>query len=448
MKILKSYKFRLKPTKEQAAMLKQHGGNVRFVWNKLLEYSNKQYENIHLFPFQSDLQKQIVRLKTQYPFIKISHSQPIQINAQKLSRVFSKVFKPETIQERNKKIAIAKQEKNEKLREKKLIKAENYGFPKFKHKNQNNDNLFYPQYFEIRKSRISFPKLGWIDYIKHREILGKPLFVSIVQDGNQYYVSITCELKTKEKQKSILDKANIVGIDVGLTTFATLSDGTTIENPRTLKIHLKKLRRENKSLSRKEFKETGETTSYGKSIKKSSANRNKQIIKVQKAYRKVRNIRKDFLHKTTHDIITKYDGVVIETLDILGMLKKNKKAMNRSILDVSWYEFGGMLYYKSVWNSKYFCKIDQYFPSTQKCSQCGAIAHLSLKDRVYVCPICKAVLGRDPNASINIKNEGMRILRNTVATTGIQACGPTALAVGLKQEQVVDNSAMALAIAV
>jgi putative transposase len=245
-----------------------------------------------------------------------------------------------------------------------------------------------------------------------------------------------CELEIKEKAKPELDKANIAGIDVGLDVFAVLSDGAEIKNPRTLKRYLKKLRRENRRLARKELKDTGRKTLYGKEIKDSSKNRDKQIIKVQNVHRKIRNIRKDFLHQTSHHIITTYDGVITETLDILGMLKQNGRAMNRSISDVSWYEFIRQLEYKSICNSKYFCKIDQYFPSTQKCSRCGSLAHLELKDRVYTCPVCGLVMGRDFNSSINIKNEGMRILINTLATQrGINACGSDAVASGVKQEK-------------
>ena len=177
----------------------------------------------------------------------------------------------------------------------------------------------------------------------------------------------------------------------------------------------------------------------------------KQVLKVQKLHRKIRNARKDFLHKTTHYIITKYDGVALEDLDIKGMLekkRKNRRAMNRSTSDVSWYEFGRQVEYKSIWNSKYFCKINRYYPSTQLCSRCGNISHLSLKDRVYVCPHCGLVMGRDPNASLNIRDEGIRKLKNTLATRGIQARGSGPVGLGKKQEQVVINSALALANAV
>jgi putative transposase len=441
MIINKAYKFRLYPTKEQVAMLRQHGGNVRFVWNKILQYANTTKEELGKYPTQNDYQKHIIQLKKENEFIKETHSQPIQVNAMRLSNTFARAFKPEVIAERNKKIAKANEIKDIKKKEKALAKALNFGFPKFKSKNKCSDSIFYPQNFIVKKSRIFLPKLKWINYTKHTEIEGTQKSVTITQDGNQYYISITVELEIKDKPKVSLDQANkgeaanIVGIDVGLKNFATLSDGTIIKNPRTLKKYLKKLRRANKKLDRQELKEIGQKTCFGKEIKKSSNNRNKQVIEIQRVYRKIRNIRKDFLHKTSYHIITKYDGVILEDLDIKEMLKKNGKAMNRSISDVSWYEFGRMLNYKSEWYSKYFCQVSQYFPSTQKCSKCDGIAYLSLKDREYICPSCGARMDRDLNAAINIKNEGIKILVNTVATTGIKACGPTAIAVGLKQEK-------------
>jgi putative transposase len=438
MKILKAYKFRLKPTEDQVAMLKQHGGNSRFVWNKLLEYAEEVKKNTGKYPSQSVLQTKIIQIKASNEFIKISYSQPIQVNAMRLNKAYTRAFSPEVVAERNKKITKAHLVQDEEKKAKALAKALKCGLPKFKRKSDNSDSIFYPQHTIVKKSRIHFPKLGWINYNKHREMEGKILFVTITQDGNQYYVSITCEVELKEKVKLELDKANIAGIDVGLKKFAVLSDKTVIENPRTLKKHLRVLRRESRKLSRMVNKETGEKTSYGKNIKKSSNNRNKQIVTVQKLHRKVRNIRRNFLHQTTHYIIDKYDGVVLENLDIKELLQKGSKAMNRSISDASWYEFTRQLAYKSIWNSKYFVVVDQYFASTQICSCCGSIAHLSLKDRVYACSNCGAVLDRDYNASINLKNEGIRILKeniSTVGTTGIQACGSTSVEVGEKQEK-------------
>ena len=266
--------------------------------------------------------------------------------------------------------------------------------------------------------------------IKDREIEGIQKTATITQDGNQWYVSICCELNIKEKIKRM---DNIVGIDVGIKEFATLSDGTKINNPQTLNKHIEKLKKEQKILSRKEFVEK-EIKEEVKNV--SSNNRNKQKEKIRKVHRKVRNIRKDFLHKTTHDMITKYDGIIIETLDIKGMLQKNDKNQNRNTCDVSWYEFGRMLEYKCLWNSKHFHKIDKYFASSQICSGCGNKQKMPIEQRTYNCKSCGTKLDRDYNASLNIKREGIKNLNtNTVGTMGIHACGHSSIEEWTKQEK-------------
>ena len=435
MIIRKSYKFRLYPTEEQLSILKQHGGSSRFVWNQLLNFSNNYKESHNnQYPSKIILQKQIVELKKDHEFIKLCHSQPLQINASRLAETFKKAFSKKVIRERMKKIAIAERETDPIKKAKKLEKANNCGFPQFKSKHRHNDSLFYPQYYKIEKDHIVFSKIGSIKFIKHREVEGKPKFVTIVQDCDQYYVSITSELNVEEKKKMDLEKANIIGIDLGLKEFATFSDGTIIGNPRHLKKYLKRLKKENQNLSRKVFEETDRKTINNKVIKKSSNNRNKNVRKVQQLHKKIRNVRKDFLHKLTHNMIAKYDGFILEDLNIKGMMKNHKLA--KSISDVSWSEYERQLAYKSEWSGKYFIKIDRFEASSKTCSKCGwKNEELTLKDRVFICKECGLVIDRDSNASINIKRVGMELL-NTTATVEINACGGTLVPV--KQEKLED----------
>jgi len=131
MKINKSYKFRLYPTKEQEQLLLQHVGNSRFIWNKLVEFNKNYQEENKKFPNQSILQKEVIKLKKEFEFIKLTHSQPLQINAQRLFQVNLKSIRPQTVQERKQKIAKAKC-KPEKYRANALKKAFDYGFPNFK----------------------------------------------------------------------------------------------------------------------------------------------------------------------------------------------------------------------------------------------------------------------------------------------------------------------------
>ena len=419
MKIIKTYKFRLNLDEKTLTMLKQHGGNSRFTWNQLVNFSLEYNKEHKKFPSQVILQKEIIKIKENNDFLKISHSQPLQINAQRLTKTNFNSIKPEVINKRKQKIAKAKTKKQ-------IAIAINFGMPKFKSKHNNNDSIFYPQNFKIKKSRLFVAKIGWIPFIKHREIMGKPLTLTLAQDGEQWNCSISCELKIKNKPKTPLNKSNIVGIDLGTKSFATLSDKTIIENPRIIKKHLKKLKKEQKILSKRQFVEK---KINGKAVKVNSSNRNEQKIKVQKIHRKIRNIRTNFLHKITHHLINNYDGFALETLDIKKLMEEGSKGLNRSISDVSWFEFCRILEYKSIWNSKYFIKIDKYFPSTKKCSKCGNLIFMELKNREYDCPQCGNRMDRDYNASLNILDEGLNIL-NTLATKEIYACGQSAKQIG------------------
>jgi len=444
VKVIKSFRFRLYPDKAQIAVLQQHGGTVRFIWNKLVEFTREYNKTTGKFPTQGMLQKEIASIKSANDFVRLPHSQPVQINAQKLSRTITRAFSKENKAARAKKIAIATAKEDKKA----LAKALDYAFPKFKKKSSNTDSLFYPQNFKIGKSRVFLAKIGWIKFIKSAELTGTPKTVSIQQDGDQWYCCITCDTKVKTVQKKPVSESTIVGIDLGLTDFAVLSDGTMIKNPKQLRKHLAKLRRESRRLSRKVRKETGKTQS-GKAITTYSNNGSKQVNKVNRLHRKVRNIRKDFLHKTSHRIITTYDGVAIENLDIKAMMKDNSKAMNRNTSDASWYEFGRMLDYKSLWHSKHYVKIDRYAKSTQRCNNCGSIRKMELKDREYVCLACGAKQPRDFNSALNIRDDGIVILlqreakekiatktiKNTVGTTGINACGDVPMGTSVRQEQ-------------
>ena len=154
-------------------------------------------------------------------------------------------------------------------------------------------------------------------------------------------------------------------------------------------------------------------------------------------------------------MITKYDGFILETLDIESMLQKNGKNQNRNTCDVSWYEFARILEYKSKWNSKYFYKIDRYFASSQICSKCGNKQEMPVEVRTYHCQACGMTMDRDDNSSIVIKEEGISCLKkileemdlmntNTTSATGESyACGQTSREVWMKQEKREMNQAIA-----
>ena len=204
-----------------------------------------------------------------------------------------------------------------------------------------------------------------------------------------------------EDQEKLQYSDNRVGIDLGLKEFAITSDGEMIENPRCLRKSEKRLRKLQKDLSR---------------CKKGSKNREKCRIKLAKQHERIANQRKDFLHKTSKRIIDENQVICLEDLKAKEILKNHKLA--KSVSDVSWGEFVRQLQYKADWYGREIIKIDQWYPSSQICSNCGhRDGKKDLSIREWTCPICGAHHDRDINAAINILNEGLRI--RTVGTTGL-----------------------------
>ena len=375
MKYYKGFKYRLKPTLEQEQILLQCGGNTRFVWNYYLKFNMDYYEKTGKFIFWYDMIMMLPKLKAEFPFLKESNSQSLQAVARSLDKALKASFK---------------------------IKR---GFPKFKKKDTFTDSFYVLQHWHQCKSGLKLPKIGWIKWIKDRPLQGKPKSVTVTQDGNKWYASVLCEITVADQEKK---NDKIVGCDVGLKEFATLSNGTIIPNPRHLQKYEKKLACEQRKLAKKNL---------------GSNNRLKQRMKVHKVYEKIRNVRKDFLHKATDSIAKTCDGLVLEDLSIQEMMKNRQ--ISKAISDVSWYEFRRQLEYKCKWRFKYCIIADRFFPSTKTCSCCGNIQNMSLSKRVYDCELCGLSMDRDMNAAFNLEALGR----------GVIACGDEGLPSPRKQEK-------------
>ena len=361
--IHKSYKFRIEPTSEQEELLSKHFGACRFVFNRFLHERKEKYLNEKTSLNFYDNARTLTNLKKEegFDWLKEVNAQSLQSAIRNLDSAYKNFFNKQN------------------------------QFPRFKSK-YGKQSFKIPQNVLINNEKLSIPKFREGIKIKlHRELEGKILFATITKSTTgKYYVSITCEVNYKPFDKI----GSSVGIDTGIKNLAILSDGKTYENIKVLKSKLKKLKYEQRQLSKKQ---------------KGSNSRQKQKIKLSLVHEKITNIRKDYLHKVSTEIVKNHDIISIEDLSVKNMMKNHKLA--QSLSDVSLGIFYTMLEYKSKWNDKSFVKIDRFFPSSKTCSNCGWINQdLNLSIREWTCPSCNEHHDRDFNASKNILKQGINIL--------------------------------------
>lgn len=337
---MKTYKYRIYPTKVQQEYLWKCFWCVRFVYNWGLSFSEERYI------WKYALQRELKKLKKDNTWLKECHSQSLQHSIKQLDTAFQNFFKKK------------------------------YWYPKFKKKG-NIQCLHYPQYTSITDKEIKLPKIWYIKCKFHRPCLWKIKSMTITKTASwKYYVSILTdysEWKPNWEWK--------VGIDMWIKDFAILSNWVMYHNPKYLKKSQKRLKRLQRQMSRK---------------KKWSSNRNKLRIRLAKQYEKVSNQRLDFHHKVSREIANQFWFVAMEKLNIKWMMGNHKLA--NSIWDAGWYQFKTLLSYKTK-----VVEIDTYVPSSKRCSNCWAIKqNLTLQERTYYCDVCGHKEDRDINASKNI----------------------------------------------
>ena len=377
----KSYKFRLYPNQKQIVLFEKTFGCSRFIWNQMLADKIAYYKETG-----QTLKNTPAQYKKEFPWLKEVDSLAlanVQLNLQKAYQSFFK-------------------NKN------------HFGFPNFKSKNKmthqsyrtNNKQGVGTIRLSDNNNQIKLPKIGWIKVKAHRKLKGviKSATISKTSTG-KYFVSILCEIKieVEENIKTFPKTNSNIGIDLGLEHFAILSTGEKIENPRFLISASKKLRREQKILSRRGLL----AKQRGKSLN-DCMNYQKQRLKVARLHEKISNQRRDFLSKLSINLIKNHDKICMEDLASKNLMRNHHIA--RAIGDASWSEFCRMLEYKAEWYGKQIIKINRWFPSSQLCSNCKTNSGKKpLHIREWTCDSCGTRHDRDLNASVNILHEGLRL---------------------------------------
>ncbi len=356
--MLKAFKYKINPTKEQSILLNKHIGASRFVYNLALEVKQMAWAgnkvNLSCFALHSQLKD----LKTECEWLKEINSQSLQQSITNLDKAYTAFFKGQN------------------------------SFPKFK-KKSDGGSFNIPQNVLLKNGKLVIPKFkNGINIILHRPIKGviKSATISKTPTG-KYFVSILCETGDAIKPKAKIKENTTIGIDLGIKNFIVASDGKEFDNPKFLRKAQSKL----KYVQRKYSKYKGKRT--------------KQKLAI--LHEKVANQRKDFLHKTSSELIKNHDSLAIEDLNVKGMLANHKLA--QSISDAGWSTFVTMLEYKADWYGKNILKIGRFEPSSKLHANCGYInKELTLSDREWTCPKCSEVVLRDVNAAINIKSFALK----------------------------------------
>lgn len=356
MKVQRAHRIQLAPTGEQTCYFRQACGTRRFVWNWALAEWNRQYE-AGLKPSAAALKKQFNAVKYRdWPWLtnihRDAHSQPFT----DLNRAFQAFFRQDARR------------------------------PDFKKRGRCRDSFYVANdKFQLDGKRIRLPVIGWVRMTEELRFSGKRQYAVVSRSADRWYVSISVETDLSIRTPGIGE----VGIDLGVTASVTVSDGTVYRSPKPLRRKLKRLRRLSRSHARK---------------RRGSVNRRKSAAQLAKLHWRITNVRQDFLHKTSTELLRNNHAVAVEDLCVAGMLRNHRLA--RVVSDEGFRELRRQLQYKAPVFDAVVHVVGRFSPSSKRCSFCGQVRQcLRLSERRFVCDWCGFELDRDLNAALNLQSQ-------------------------------------------
>jgi putative transposase len=367
--MLKTFKYRLYPTKQQQRLLDQQLEECRWLYNHLLAERRDAWEQRQESLRYYDQAMSLPGLKVERSSLAGVHSQVLQNVAVRIDLAFKAFFR-------------------------RVKTGETPGYPRFRGRRRY-DSITFPQVpvgcrLDAEKKRVRVANAGQVKLLLHRPLEGTPKTATISRSSTgKWYVCFSCECV---EQAPLPETGQRVGIDVGLKTFATVSDGQEIANPRFFRCEEHALAKAQRRLS-KEEKGTSER-----------ARRRKIVARV---HERIAWRRGDFTHQHSRRVVNQFDLIAVEDLSVNRMTHNHRLA--KSIHDAAWNQFADLLSYKAAWAGRKFVAVNPAYTS-QDCSQCGHRQSLSLSDRASTCPCCGVVLDRDFNASLNILGVGLHTM--------------------------------------
>ncbi len=360
----KTFRYRIHPTKGQVTKMNAILEKCRWLYNYLLDQRKVAYEQTNKGLSLYDQHAILPALKLVHPSLNIVHSQVLQNVAVRIDLAFKAFFR-------------------------RCKAGENPGYPRFRGQGRY-DSFCYPQYpsgCHVNETSVRLSKIGNVRLVAHRPLEGTPKTVCVRRTpAGKWFITVSCEVEPWSLSRS----SEQVGIDVGLTSFATLSDGEKVDNPRFFrrdeKVLAKAQRRLNKELN-------------------STPERRKRKKVVVRIHERIANRRHNFTHQESRRIVNRFDFIAIEDLSINRMIKNHYLA--KSIMDVAWSNFAHHLSYKAEWAGREYIAVNPAYTS-QDCSNCGYRQDMPLSNREYHCPNCNLVLDRDHNAARNILRLGLQ----------------------------------------